>query len=238
LGKSPTRHFYGDELPAPQTELAAESIRFLPNWKINPTHLILAFLICFSLLSWTTPFMLPLQPKQIDMQPIVAFLEEDNNSDWRYLTFGFGDQFARLNLLTTATTIDGSYHTARTLPELRQSGIGQIDTTFWALKGIPAIGPILQKSGEHGVRWGFVNKWEYVSELNKAGWKYKKTLSNNISVWENPNAKLPAPTLPPQKSESEKLAWGILPMLSLFCTLLLAVWCFMPYHCRRESAPG
>ena len=211
---------------------------FLPRWKFNPTHTILAFLFCFSLSSWLTPTVLPLQPKQIDMQPIVSFLEEDDHSDWRYLTFGFGDQFAHLNLLTTATTIDGSYHTARTLPELRQSGIGQIDTTFWALKGIPAIGPILQKSGEHGVRWGFVNKWEYVPELNKAGWKYKKTLSNNISVWENPSAKLPTPTHPPQKSESEKLAWGILPMLSLLCTLLLAAWCFMPRHRRRESAPG
>lgn len=214
------------------------SIRFLPRWKLNPTYIILGFLFCFSLSSWLTPILLPLQPSQIDMNPIVSFLEEDNHSDWRYLTFGFGDQYAHLSLLTTATTIDGSYHTARTLPELRQSGIGQIDTALWALKGIPAIGPILQKSGEHGVRWGFVNRQEYVPELTKAGWVYKKTLSNNISVWENPNAKRPTPTQPPQKRKGEKLAWGILPMLSLICTLLLTAWCFMPSYRRRESAPG
>ena len=47
-----------------------------------------------------------------------------------------GDQFAYLNLLTKATTIDGSYHTARTLPELRESGVGQVDTSYWALNGI------------------------------------------------------------------------------------------------------
>ncbi|MBN8579590.1 MAG: hypothetical protein J0L96_02870 [Anaerolineae bacterium] len=210
---------------------------FLPRWKVNPTHLIIAFLFCLSLLSWTTPFMLPLQPSEIDMQPIVSFLEEDNHSDWRYLTFGFGDQFAHLNLLTTATTIDGSYHTARTLPELRQSGIGQIDTTFWALKGIPAIRPILQKSGEHGVRWGFVNKWEYVLELNKAGWKYKQTLSNNISVWENPNAIRPEPFQPPQVSKLESLSWGILPMFSLFCTGWLTILCFKPLQRRSKGAP-
>lgn len=215
-----------------------QPIRFLPRWKPNLAHSILAILFFFSLSSWLTPILLPLQPSQIDMQPIVSFLEEDNHSDWRYLTFGFGDQYASLSLLTTATTIDGSYHTARTLPELRESGIGQIDTAFWALKGVPAIGPILQKSSAHGVRWGFVNRWEYVPELIKAGWKYKKTFSNNIAVWENPNATLPPPTQPPQKSTGEKLAWGILPMLSLTCTLLLTAWCFIPRHRRREGTPS
>ena len=87
------------------------------------------------------------------MQPIVNFLEAEDHYYWRYLTFGFGDQFAYLSLLTNKTaTMDGSYHTARTIPELRQSGIGQIDTAYWALKGIPAIGPILRASGQYGVR--------------------------------------------------------------------------------------
>ena len=70
---------------------------------------------------------LPLQPGAVDMRPIVRFLEQDDRSSWRYVTFGFGDQLALLSTLTTATTIDGSYHTARTLPELRSSGIGQIE---------------------------------------------------------------------------------------------------------------
>ena len=213
-------------------------IRFFPHWKFDLTHPILAFLFCLSLGSWMTPIWFPLQPEPIDMQPIVAFLEEDNRSDWRYLTFGFGDQYAHLNLLTSATTIDGSYHTARTLPELRQSGIGQVDTAFWTVKGVSAIQPILQKSGEHGVRWGFVQRWEYVPELNQAGWKYKKTLANNISVWENPNAIRPEPFQPPQENEIEKISWGILPMLSLFSTLLLAVWCCVPLHRRRKQTPG
>ncbi|MEP6894672.1 MAG: O-antigen ligase family protein [Chloroflexota bacterium] len=179
--------------------------------------------------AWLMPLAFPLEPKTIAMEPIVAFLNSGDNSQWRYLTFGFGDQFAYLNLLTKATTIDGSYHTARTLPELRESGIGQIDTSYWALNGMTAIVPILEKSGEHGVRWGFVNPatleavkihWgavhqsPFVPLLNELGWKKIKTLDNGVLVYENPNA-LPlvpseAPTTPPINS----FIWGVFPMLA------------------------
>ena len=113
-------------------------------------------------------------------------------SGWRYLTFGFGDQMALLSTLTTATTIDGSYHTARTLPELRSSGIGQIDTAFWFPNGLSKLDPILQKAGEHGVRWGFVNVPQYVPVLERNGWLKIKTLKGGVQVWENPKAVPPS----------------------------------------------
>ena len=132
------------------------------------------------------------------------FLKKEDRSQWRYLTFGFGDQFAYLNLLTKATTIDGSYHTARTIPELRESGIGQVDTVYWALKGIPAIVPILQVSGEYGVRWGFVNpatlrrfgtmggihRNELVPVLEQLGWIKLKPLITGAGL-AKPKATLP-----------------------------------------------
>lgn len=172
--------------------------------------------------SWFQPMVFPTQPSPVDMRPIVEFLDQDDRSQWRYLTFGFGNQFAYLNLLTTATTIDGSYHTVRTLPELRESGIAEVDTAYWASKGISAIGPILQKSGEHGVRWGFVNKEEFVPELEKDGWVYQNTLSNGIQVWENPDAILPLPIEPPLSNPFAQFSWGILPLLSFICTITLA----------------
>src|SRR6185295_7327617 len=137
--------------------------------------------------------------------------------------FGFGDQFAHLNLLTSATTIDGSYHTARTLPELRASGIGQIDTAFWTIKGIPAIDPILQKSAGHGVRWGFVNRREYVPELKKNGWVFVKFLRNGIQVWEDPKAVVPDPSQPPSVNPLAQLSWGILPLLTFSIAVVLSV---------------
>ena len=189
------------------------------------------FLLAFTALgSWFTPLIWPFQPKPVELRPIVDFLNQGDNSDWRYLTFGFGDQFAYLNLLTRATTIDGSYHTARSLPELRESGIGQVDTAYWATNGMVAIKPILQKSGEHGVRWGFVNpetreaikkrfgvvhSSPFIPVLDELGWKRIKILSNGILVYENPHV---MPVLSSQAARFPPLssfAWGVFPMLAL-----------------------
>src|SRR5690606_18912698 len=118
-------------------------------------------LAAFSLLVALLTSFLPLQPGAVQMREIVDFLERKENAGWRYVTFGFGDQLALLSTMTTATTIDGSYHTARSLPELRSSGIGQIDTAIWFPNGLEALDPILEKADDHGVRWGFVNVQRY-----------------------------------------------------------------------------
>jgi O-antigen ligase len=161
------------------------------------------------------------------MRPIVDFLEQVEHSGWRYVTFGFGDQLALLSTLTTATTIDGSYHTARTLPELRKSGIGQIDTAFWFPDGLSKLDPILQKADEHGVRWGFVNVAKYVPVLERNGWIKIKTFKGGVQVWENPNAIPPSPSQPPPTDYLAAFSWGTLPMLSLITSLSLGslrVW--------------
>ena len=163
---------------------------------------------------------LPLQPGAVEMRQVVNFLNYGDRSDWRYLTFGFGDQLALLSTLTTATTIDGSYHTARTLPELRSSGIGQIDTAFWFPDGLSKLDPILQKAGEHGVRWGFVNVPKYVPILERNGWIKFRTLRSGVQIWENPDAKLPQPSHPPQR-DLASFSWGTFPILALVTSLSL-----------------
>ncbi len=207
--------------------------------------LVFSFFAITALGAWFTPLVFPVQPEPIQMQPIVDFLNDGNNSQWRYLTFGFGDQFAYLNLRTQATTLDGSYHTARTLPELRESGVGQVDTSYWALNGIALIKPILQKSGEHSVRWGFVNpktleavqiRWgtvhrsPFIPLLDELGWKKLDTLENGILVYENPNvtplAKTQTPIFPPFISFS----WGVLPMLAFVATSALGMLRIYPYQ--------
>ena len=174
------------------------------------------------------PTWLPTQPPALDMQPIVEFLDEADHSTYRYLTFGFGDQFAYLSRLTGATTIDGSYHTARTLPELRESGVGQIDTAVWLPDGLTALNAILQKSGERGVRWGFVDRDEYDPVLRRTGWKKIKTLSNGVEVWENPAAVLPSPVQPPNQNPFAAFSWGFFPLFTLFVTSALSVRYYFP----------
>ncbi|HEU0291774.1 MAG TPA: hypothetical protein VFR47_03515, partial [Anaerolineales bacterium] len=192
-----------------------------------------SFFTITALGAWLTPYFFRLQPDPIDTQPIVDFLNAPERSAYRYLTFGFGDQFVYLNLLTDATTIDGSYHTARTLPELRVSGIGQIDTVYWALKGIPAIDAIMKKSGEYGVRWGFVNRKDFVPALQKMGWVYLKTLSNGIQVWENPQALVPEASSAREADPFTAFSWGSFPFLSLVTTLSLGALRIMPVQAER-----
>lgn len=195
----------------------------------NPVSaLTFSFLTLTALAAWFTPLVFPLQPKPVNMQPIVDFLNTSDHSRWRYVTFGFGDQFAYLNLLTKANTLDGSYHTARTLPELRNSGLGQIDTAYWALNGMQALVPILQKSGERGVRWGFVNpgtvqtihmgtinirQSPFVPILDKLGWKKITTLDNGVWVYENQDAEIP-PSAQVPLAPLASFAWGVFPLLA------------------------
>jgi len=188
----------------------------------------LPMLAIFSGLVSLIPTLLPTQPSPIAMQPVVDFLAQPGRSQFRYVTFGFGDQFASLNRLTTATTIDGSYFTARTLPELRTSGLGQIDSAYWLAGGLQKLDPILQASGKYGVRWGFVDLRAYDPVLLRNGWVYRSTLSNGVEVWENPAATLPAPAAPPPEDPLAVFSWGVLPLLALLITGGLAGLRFRP----------
>jgi O-antigen ligase len=197
------------------------------KWSGHTREKIFFTLAVFSVLVGLMTTILPLQPGAVDMSQVVNFLEQDHRSDWRYVTFGFGDQLALLSTLTIATTIDGSYHTARTLSELRSSGIGQIDTAFWLKNALSKLDPILQKAGERGVRWGFVNVPQYVPVLKRNGWVKIKTLQGGVEVWENPNAKIPPVNPPPPTNALASFSWGTLPILSLMISLSLSslrVW--------------
>jgi O-antigen ligase len=196
----------------------------------------LAFLVpmtFIALLIALVPTWLPTQPPQLDMRPIVDFLARGDHAQYRYLTFGFGDQLAYLSRLTETTTIDGSYHTARTLPELRASGIGQDDTAFWLPDGLAKLDPILQKSGERGVRWGFVNLRFYNPVLFRNGWQFVTTLSNGVTVWENPRAMLPPPVQPPDEPPFTAFAWGTFPILAFFTSGALALRRYRPALSER-----
>jgi hypothetical protein len=122
-----------------------------------------------------------------------------------------------LSRLTQATSLDGSSHTSRELPELRNSGLGQIDTAYWLPYGMKSLDSIMDPFGSYGVRWGFVNLSAYEKVLTSHGWRQIKTLENGVGVWENPSAILPRLDEAPVASPSiASLSWGILPLLSLF----------------------
>jgi hypothetical protein len=170
------------------------------------------------------PRIFPLQPAPLDMHPIVNFLNENDHSRWRYITFGFGDQMELLSRLTHATSIDGGSHTSREIPELRASGIGQIDTAFWLPHGMKALDPVLDRASSYGVRWGFVNLPVYDNVLAAHGWKQIRTLENGVEVWENPTALVPDLNITKiYQSPLANVSWGILPLMSLLLCAVLYI---------------
>lgn len=196
------------------------------KWKLPNRGFWFSFLGLMALtglLIGASPRWLPTQPGPIDMRPIVDWLERGDHGQYRYITLGFGDQLAYLSRLTEATTIDGSYHTARSLPELRQSGIGQIDTAFWLPDGLAALDPILEKAGERGVRWAFLAMKLYKPVLIRNGWSKLAVLPNGVEIWENPAAVPPPPVRPPEVEPFTAFSWGALPLFSFTLAAVLAV---------------
>lgn len=206
-------------------QAALWSRRFLPRYAAIGIRMVgLATLGATALYAALLPTILPTQPAPINLQPVVNFLAQGNHQEWRYLTFGFGDQFARLSLLTSATTLDGSYHTARQLPILHSSGVGQIDTAYWLPGGMQALSPIVAAAPGYGVRWAFVKLPAYNHLLIDQGWVWKTSLTDGVQVWEQSKAVNPtgiaasAPHDPLAGSSAAALSWGIFPLVALALT--------------------
>src|SRR5262249_22822223 len=94
--------------------------------------LTIAALTGFGVVDAMLPALIQSEPPSVDPRPVAAFLNAGDHRRWRYLTLGLGDQMGVLHALSDAGTIDGEFFTARRLPLLTQSGIGQIDfSLFW-----------------------------------------------------------------------------------------------------------
>ncbi|MBP7691546.1 MAG: O-antigen ligase family protein [Anaerolineales bacterium] len=162
------------------------------------------------------------QPPAVDLAPLVRFLNEPAQRPYRYLTLGFGDQLARLSALTANGTPDGTYHTARQLPELRQSGLGALDMAVWSPAGPWAVYPFLNQPHRYGLRWVFSNHPAYAPVLRAAGWTYRFEVGA-VQAWERADVQ-PRPVPAPAEDRWAALWWGIAPLASLFAALLAGAW--------------
>jgi hypothetical protein len=155
------------------------------------------------------------QPPAVNLTPIVQFL--NTQAQYRYLALGFGDQFAKLSALTSNGTLDGNYHTARALPELRASGLGALDGAVWNPRGVWAAAPILREPGRYGLRWAFVNHKDYAPVLRAAGWAYRFEVGT-VQAWERDDV-LPVRVAPPAEDRVAALWWGLVPLAVLGASL-------------------
>jgi hypothetical protein len=174
------------------------------------------------------------QPQEIDLQPLANFLTSAGHSQWRYLTFGFGERLSKLSYLSNAATIDGQYYTARTLPELTESGIGLIDWSFEH----PAIDIFLARPERYHLRWLFFapDKAEQYAEQLAGHWRRIARLSNSVLVMEPLKTipELPTARPAPKGLDLPALTWGIIP---IFCfSIVLMGWA--REFCRIVQAAG
>lgn len=163
------------------------------------------------------PTIQPTQPRFIDPGPIAKFLSEDEHDRWRYLTLGFGDQFAYLSAQSTAQSVDGNYHSARRLPDMTRFSVERLENAKYL--GVPGLGSLrqfLENADRYHLKFVFSNDAFYDPILHFSGWTRLNRLSNGVTVWERPDV-APLPVLQPRRSlpPTLRLMWGTVPPIAL-----------------------
>jgi len=164
----------------------------------------------------------PLQPKEVEIQPILNFLNRDEHMRWRYLTLGFGDQMAWLSANSLAATVDGNYHSARRLPELTTRPVERLENAkFSGDEGLASLTDFLTYAQKYSLKYVFSNDRYYDPLLYYTGWNRTIRLENGIMVWEKGNISTIKPVTPVKISPIMRYAWGILPVSSLCFAIIM-----------------
>ncbi len=187
---------------------------------------ILAGLFLFmTIFTMSLGYFRPSQPQQINMLPIINFLNQDQHDHWRYMTLGFGDQMAWLSAQTNAMSVDGNYHSARRLPELTTRPIERLENSkFKGVEGIGSLQQFLTTPEKYNFKYIFSNDKFYDPILYFCGWQRLRQLENGIQVWEKLNVPPVSSILPKDDVATwQKIVWGIMPFLTVLIAFILNV---------------
>jgi len=193
--------------------------------------------------------LLPQPLKRWEEVEIAKFLEDDEHSQWNYVTFGLGEaQLARLSRRTSAHTIDGFFNQARWREEQARSGVGTLDASAWVgERGYDILFSVLQRPWEWCLRWAVVGHPWVEQHLRNSGWSLLHPVGSDesfqqgdpvysqVTIWEAPS-EIPIPKVTPgqqlgppgyrQVDPVEQVLpymWGLLPLISL-ATGIAVVW--------------
>ncbi len=188
---------------------------------------VAAVLTMSASVAWITIHPISSSPFNVDQ--VIAFLNRDDHSKFRYITLGFGSKFAEVSTYANASSVDGDYNSARLLPEMTAYGSGQLyNSKYYGLAGMESLRAVLKHANQYGLKYIFVRDRYYEPLLAFAGWRQAETYDNgNVTLWTKED-------VPPAKrldfvgfmpTPIEGIMWGILPMasslLALFLVLLL-----------------
>jgi len=157
---------------------------------------------------------------------VALWLNRDGHDQYRYVTLGFGNQIARLAMLTDANSVDGEWNSGRMLPELTKYGAGALTSSkYFGEPGLDALRAMLIHADHYGLKWVFVRDHYFDALLSFAGWRPVDSLDDKtIIVWGKdgvpPAMPLNAPQIPPHW---QGLMWGILPFGSSLLAILVVL---------------
>jgi hypothetical protein len=186
--------------------------------------------------SWNTFH--PINAGAFNVDQVISFMNNPDHSKYRYMTLGFGNQFAKVSTYVDASSVDGDYNSARLLPELTAYGSGQLyNSKYFGAAGMEALRSMLKHADQYGLRYIFVRDRFYEPLLAFAGWRQTETYDNGaITLWTKDDAppakKLDFGTFVP--TETQGLMWGILPILSSLLAIFAVA--FLPGD-RRVREP-
>ncbi len=186
---------------------------------------IAAVLTMSSALAWMTIH--PINGSPFNVDQVIAFLNRDDHAKFRYITLGFGSNFAKVSTYAKADSVDGDYNSARLLPEMTAYGSGQLyNSKYYGLSGIESLRAVLQHANQYGLKYVFVRDRYYEPLLAFAGWRKAETYDNgNVTLWTKED-------VPPARrlefvgfvpTPVEGIFWGILPMASSLLAVFLVL---------------
>jgi len=198
---------------------------FVANRRRAFAFYLIASLAVGSAITSFIPIITPYEPDVIDIQPLVNFLAEGRNSEYRYITLGFGDQMAWLSSNTDASSIDGNYPTGRSLPILVNSGIDKLDNAKFYSNGSRVLEAVLSNAEKYNLKWVFCADEFYVPILIKHGFvKIGEYNDSRVEIYEYKPLEIASVSPEPDFPLMQIVIHGTVPMLNLVLMLIFLAW--------------
>lgn len=195
--------------------------------------ILMSVLLVFLALFWLIdPSKQRITPSPIELDLVFKSFADYPICEERYLALGFHYQFPDFSTYTNAKTLDGMFHTARSDPLLRNSGIGSLgDALSWD-NGKNVLKRFLSRQIPVPAYCIFINETspeanEYKDIIIERGWKLKEKFSNKVSLWMNDNiSKIQITGGIKRLSRTDKFygyLWGILPLSFFFIAIFMNI---------------
>lgn len=175
--------------------------------------------------AWITIHPIGITPFSVD--PVIAFLNRDDHSKFRYICLGFGNQFSKVSTYANAGSVDGDYNSARLLPEMTAYGSAQLNNSkYYGTSGMESLRAILKHANQYGLKYIFVRDRYYEPLLAFAGWRPAETYDDGvITLWTKedvpPAKQLDWGSLMPTPLDG--ILWGTLPVATSLLALVLVI---------------